>query len=388
MKPTIRKVTRKKQLKNGIREYTSWVVDIGRQGGKNKGRFHSFKTKSDAERFAARKRIEANRYGRAGIGLSDDQRTDALKALKLLNGNTSMEDAARFLLKHRINVKKQITVEDLYTEYLEGKRNLNRRPTTIKDIQDRLGRYTRANPKLMLSDVTLDGLEEWLNKNITTPHAKKAVIGAIKTFFKYAEKRRYIGYNPASLLEAPHVETNYLPTILSTNQVKLILCTAMNCDDGIMIPYFSLGIFAGLRPYAIRQLEWKHVDVKNGNVYVPSNICKTKRDRYVDISDNLNSWLTTSPEQHINTIFYSRSLFNKVIDAAKIKWTQDCMRHTFGSQHYCLHNDALKTANQMGHHGNTNILFRHYKKAVTKKDNEKFWDIIPTMKHCTGCNHG
>ena len=55
------------------------------------------------------------------------------------------------------------------------------------------------------------------------------------------------------------------------------------------------------------------------------------------------------------------------------------MRHSYGSYHLAMFDNAGKTALQMGHR-ELGTLFEHYRRAVRKKDAAKFWAILPTNK--------
>jgi integrase len=52
------------------------------------------------------------------------------------------------------------------------------------------------------------------------------------------------------------------------------------------------------------------------------------------------------------------------------------MRHSFGSYHLAAHENAGKTALQMGHR-RIDTTFEHYRRAVRKEDAERFWKIMP-----------
>jgi hypothetical protein len=75
--------------------------------------------------------------------------------------------------------------------------------------------------------------------------------------------------------------------------------------------------------------------------------------------------------------------FRKYLDAAReaakiYDWPNNALRHTYGScylKHF--HNDAL-TRLQMGHWRDSTLLFAHYRRAVTRRNAEKYWQIKPT----------
>ena len=108
---------------------------------------------------------------------------------------------------------------------------------------------------------------------------------------------------------------------------------------------------------------------------------KRRRQRFVEMSDNLIVWLlpyrkTHGPVSPPGITFRRRRV--RVLDKAGVgKWLRDGLRHTYGSYHIALHQDAAKTAFEMGHRGNSDLVYQHYRKLVTKSDAERFWQIRP-----------
>ena len=56
------------------------------------------------------------------------------------------------------------------------------------------------------------------------------------------------------------------------------------------------------------------------------------------------------------------------------------MRHSFGSYHFAGHHNAALTAAEMGHRGNTQTLFAHYRALVKPKDAARYWEIKPSLE--------
>jgi len=144
----------------------------------------------------------------------------------------------------------------------------------------------------------------------------------------------------------------------------------------LIVPYLAIGYFAGLRPEnELANLDWKDVDFSAKTIRVSPATAKKRRQRYVDMSDNLIQWL--APYVKIEgKIGYSRKIFREVKKASKIQWSKDVMRHSFGSYLLALNEDAPKTAMQMGHSG-VDVLFNHYRNLVKKSAAVDYWNIVP-----------
>ena len=56
-----------------------------------------------------------------------------------------------------------------------------------------------------------------------------------------------------------------------------------------MLPYWTIGLFAGLRPSEIRTLDWTDIDLDDALITVRSS--KTGKKRFVTMQPNLIEWL-------------------------------------------------------------------------------------------------
>ena len=54
------------------------------------------------------------------------------------------------------------------------------------------------------------------------------------------------------------------------------------------------------------------------------------------------------------------------------------MRHSFGTYHFALHGNSIKTSHEMGHKtGGHEVLFEHYRSLATNADAKAFFDLRP-----------
>ena len=58
-------------------------------------------------------------------------------------------------------------------------------------------------------------------------------------------------------------------------------------------------------------------------------------------------------------------------------WPPNALRHSFASYHLAHHQDAAKTALQLGH-TESRTLFAHYRELVKPADAKLYWRIFPT----------
>jgi integrase len=361
---------------------TAWQVDFGTRQGQRLQR--SFKTKADAklaiDEQADQKNLEhidqKNRRV-AVFDLPDKQRIDVISALEKLDGSATLTEAVEFYLGHTSPPGGARTVNSVLTEYIEAKKRANRRQRTIQDIQTRLGRFAKDHGETSLHELTTSDLEKWLNKHDYQQISRLNYRTALTGFFNFAVKRGYAQANPAQGIERPTLDEK-IPEILTVEECRELLASAEEHRPK-MAPYFAICLFAGLRPAEAAGVDWKHINLSARTITVRPEVAKKRRQRIIDISDNLLAWLTRY-RQTSGRLYYMRKEFEKVRSKAEgVTWANDIMRHSYGSYHLAQHQDAARTALQMGHMS-TDILFNHYRELVTKKETEEYWTTAPSAK--------
>ena len=56
------------------------------------------------------------------------------------------------------------------------------------------------------------------------------------------------------------------------------------------------------------------------------------------------------------------------------------MRHSFGTYHFALHGDPLKTSVEMGHKTGDDVLFEHYRSLAKKDEAKEYFNIFPKVE--------
>ncbi|MDP6491429.1 MAG: hypothetical protein QGG69_06655 [Kiritimatiellia bacterium] len=115
---------------------TSWQVDFAKRSAGGKRIQKSFKTKAKATSWAVAKQQELTVLGKAAFDLSDNEKKTALDAFKKLKDQGfpfgTLLDAVDFYTQHHDPAKAKRTVQ-----------KANRRPNTIRDLHQRIGRFAQ-----------------------------------------------------------------------------------------------------------------------------------------------------------------------------------------------------------------------------------------------------
>lgn len=403
-----------------------WVVDCGL---KFSPRRSYFTTESDAREFAEAKRLEflarltdktqsrrledRKRSAFRLAVLSDSQRNHIAEAMvKAGNDTEALLRAVEFYTRHMSKAGRSRLLCRVYGDYLRAKRRSGRRRATVKDAHVKLRPFIKAYRKQQIQDITTSDVERWLNGRNFTPRTHNSYRAAIVALFNYGIRREYIERNPAEIIDVA-VQDQGLPGVHTVAEVCRVLYAARDfvperyivtkrgegkgrgvsggelepeTDDARIrearariVPYLAIGYFAGLRPQnELSNLDWKDIDFEARLIRVDPATAKKRRQRYVDMPDNLLAWL--APYVHKSgRIGFSRRILRAVRRSAGVEWPKDVMRHCFGSYHIALHGDAVKTSAQMGH-TRTSELFKSYRNLVKRMEAERYWKIVPEPK--------
>jgi site-specific recombinase XerD len=335
--------------------------------------------------------------------LTDDQRADVLASFKLLDGGRkgTLAAAVAFWLQHAAPANPR-TVSETVAELIAAMDRKNLRPRTLSDMEIHLRGFTASHGERGIYAVTVQDLETWIaaRSGKLAPQTRKHYRRCLHRLFAFAVKRKYRPDNPAAALEVPVVETS-APEVFTIAQARALLLAAANHDAeqaakraalaakratkglppppaaGAMVPYYAVGLFAGLRTEnELAGLDWRMIDLAGRTIEVSAASAKKRRARTVEIADNLAEWLAPH-RQDAGPIFYSRRAHRTIVEAAKVAWPANGMRHSFASYHLAAHNDAGKTALLLGHPHGVDVLFNHYRRMVKATEAKGFWQIRP-----------
>ena len=382
------------------------------------------KTRAEAETYATEMRDQVKAEGSTALALSGRERLDAVEALRMfptseirqaanhaleilpypanradtsealaiLRGDVDLgemekprhsplAEAARFWLRHHPEGATPPSVKEVLEKYLDAKRH--RRPETIREIRNKAGRFCNDFGDRTIADVTTQDIDSWLTENTPTPGNKKKYLRILHAFFDFAQRKWNMESNPTDkVFVDKHDLDEVLPEAYSVGEVaRMLRAAAAHEKADRIVPTLVIGLLGGLRPSEIQASDWKDISFAEKHIRVRPETAKRRRQRYVEMSDNLCAWLapyrrTAGPVAPPSITF--RRLRAEILEEAGIgKWLRDGLRHTFASYHLAMYEDEAKTAFELGHRGNASVVYEHYRKLVKKTDAQKFWDLYP-----------
>jgi integrase len=356
---------------NGRRYYCVTLPKLG--GGRNR-RF--FKDKAEAQTFMQLAEVQQENYGTAALSITDALRIEAIECSELLQpyGKT-LRDAAKFYAAHLKAITGSRKVSEVVAGLLAARTADGMSARYLGDLRVRLGRFVQAFGEEMIAGISASRIDEWLRALGVGPVTRNTFRRRLAVLFSFAKRRGYVTENPVADVErAKERETEI--AILSVGELARLL----ECASSDMLPFWTIGAFAGLRRAEIERLTWNEVDFEAGVIEVKASKAKTASRPLVTIQPNLREWL--APYRTRTGRVCPVNLQRKINDdreRAKLRseWPQNALRHSFGSYHLAQFNDAAKLALEMGNSPAT--IFRHYRQLVKPKEAERYWKIFPAV---------
>jgi integrase len=363
----------------------SWLVDLSKKIPRERV---FFKTKEAAEIFAQQKRVEYENFGTSWEEMPETVRAEAFKLWRQLRdvGGT-LSEAVSFYFKHARPDGGERTVKDVIEEMLSKRLSNGRSAAYLQVQRSVLGVFAKGRPdpsqkpfeERKIHTIMSRDIEQWIAGNSDwKPRTRLNYQHDLSTLWNYALKHKYVAHNPLERLEAPIIPSEP-PGILTVKQAKALLGAALEKRGGDMLPFISIGLFAGLRSAEIERLDWSEIDLDDGLIEVTAKKAKTRQRRHVTLSDNLTAWLRKTTSR-VGLVTPPGAAHDKVVALAEgvgIKpWPRNALRHSFASYHLAKHKDAGRTALELGH-ANQNMLFRNYRELVKPTMAEDYWKLMP-----------
>lgn len=230
-------------------------------------------------------------------------------------------------------------------------------------------------------DITVRDLETILET--FTPSVRDAFRRYIRAVLNFGVRLDYLSSNPAAKLESSKPlkgETH----VFTPHQVRRLLEVALG-NDPEFLPYRVFALFAGIRPLGeLSRLEWRDVSLTDRVVTLRAEVTKTRRKRFVELSENAVAWLSVNHGRHSAglvapwTPAILRKRHRTNYRAAGIRqWIQQGARHSFCSYWMAAHNNDVDKLVVLSGHTSREVLWRHYYRAVARTEAERFWSIMP-----------
>lgn len=374
----------------------AWQVDYGLVDfGDGKRRKQSyFSSRDEAMGVLAEEKARRRRHGDAGVSLPDDLRVRfSAAAARLEAAGGTIEQAVELWVSRARMVGEDVPLGELLRRCLLAKKAAGKSVNYLANLKTTCLSFIRGRETQLASSVTREEIEGWICGNGFAAKTQKGYLTNLRSLFSWAmsARPRLLASNPAATARDDRFAL--LPLVdgeielLSARAVRRLLVVAaarpredrpQREDFGEFLWYVVLGCFCGIRPSEIRRLSGAQINLEDGHVIVLGRTAKTRQRRVVDLSPNARAWLAgREMPKRFSPLNFQRRWARLRAAAGLAKWPHDAMRHTFASMHYAQHQDEALLKAQMGHSREEEILFRHYRGLVTRREAAAFWGLRP-----------
>jgi len=264
--------------------------------------------------------------------------------------------------------------------------------TTIRHLTrlatiTRVNAFVNATPNMRVCDVQPETVLKFLD-GMAVGDAKASARtrinyrDGISKFLTWCmgRERRWVAVNPCTAVKIKTGDKEP-PHILSVETCDQLLRAAENFKDGRLLPYLTLTLFCGLRPFEARRLQWNQINLKDRELRVEANQSKVKRSRSISLSETEVRWLRACDKKPFGPVNLNNdfaALLRQVgFGTAKTskRWTKDVLRHTAISHYFRLTGSYVRSAERFGN--SEAIIKAHYQGRVTSDDTNKFYALRP-----------
>lgn len=379
--------------KNGSTYYRAYLGVIN-----GKKRYRQFKNKSDADAFVHQSNVELSakvyKESIGDLGELMSVRYEALSCINRLKAvGASLTEATDYYIQYAKPINGTISIGDAVDQFIKMKTTSNRSKKYIRGLTNFDFKVFKEHfgSDTLIGTVTTKMFNDYLYARTTwNATSKLSHIRFISVLFNYCLREGYVTTNPLKKIERPQ-QLNGAPSILSVKEVAKMLNLAYKKEFKDVVGIMTLVLFCGIRVEEASKLRWSDFEWRTFIVNVSEKIAKKRRHRYNEIPRNAKEWLIWARPSDYRTsdalIIKGdwKGKLSRLREELKMVYPQNSMRHSFASYHLAHHGDAAKTCLMLGHIGDYNTLYAHYRNAVTRTEAERYFNILPKkMKRVGG----
>lgn len=371
--------------RNGV---ISWRVD-GRLHGV---RFRkNFKTKEEAAAEKSSLELKAlqadSGIRSATTFLTDAQLREAEDAFRRVEGRAhSLLEYLDCGLTNFREPNRQKLLADAVADYVATKTVAHERTLLsmrqLRSITNELDVLKRHFPKGPVSQFTPAILLPYLERGKPSLKTYNNRRGLLSTFFKFAFQKDWLATNPVE--KTPHYRINHRrgsATTITAEHAAKLMTYLETYENGELVPYFALCLFAGIRPCVrfgeITKLQATSVRLDTGVIHIEPEVSKVRMKRLVTIQPNLAAWLRSYPLDRF-PIIPPNSMNTRRKICAQFGLTHDVLRHTFISMFVAKFRSMGEAALQAGN--SESIIRKHYLDLKSPAEAAQFFAITPKLR--------
>lgn len=358
-----------------------WEIDCGVVAGSSKRLRYTRKTYQEAHALAATLRTQRTQFGAAAAKLTPEQFIDAAAAYDTLTKHGSKITLLECVTAHIVDRDPSTPNEECQSlqhaivARIADMESGNRRARSIQSAESRLRRFMGATGDRFLPHITAAAVTAALDDlGATNPVTRKGYIADLRAFFTFCIKRGWIHKSPMEGITMPKVDHKAIEFMRAGDVERFLHSFAHRYPKQSYIA--AIGFFTGMRTSELMQIHNGCYSQAGLSIAVTSQMAKTRQQRFIPMSGNLIQWWKVNDATDLYAAKLGFEICRRSVCASlKLDWPANCMRHTFATYHYAMHQNAALTCAQMGN--SHDVMMTHYRGLASREEAEKFWSIVP-----------
>ena len=308
-----------------------------------------------------------------------------VELLTILNGIGTPVEAARLLVKAQSKELPKIEVSKAVEKCLVQARADGKSKARMHQLEFYLNRFA-GDHNVDVSALNPGMMSRYLTAMDASDRTKKNARDVLGYFGRWLVLNGYLERG-TDLLE--HVQTYGTKSaeihIFSPDQLRKLVESA----GDRLLPYITIGAFAGLRGAEIQRLDWSEIDLEDGFIEVKAEKAKTDTRRLVPIKPNLSAWLRKCEKKSgpvcaygnvVNQLMKLVATSNNKLPAntpekEKLKWVKNGLRHSCISYRVAECADVARVADESGN--SPAIIKANYLRRVKPSQAAEWFNISP-----------
>jgi len=316
--------------------------------------------------------------------LAEDQVREAEAVFRrLAGGSRTLSFCVDYALTNHRAPENQKALDEAVTAYLAEKTREHEQRLISASQLTTINRHMKALkkhfPGVTVAELTAAKLTTYFQRANGCLKTYNNRRGLVSTFLKFAEQQEWLATNPVR--KVPYYRIAHRrgsAKTLTAAQAQELMTYVEGYQNGRLVPFFALCLFAGVRPCLrtgeILRLLPAHVRLDTGVILIEPEVSKVREKRTVAIQPNLAAWLRAYPLAE-NPIIVPNLQKLRARIAKRFGLTHDVMRHTFISMHVAKFRSLGEAALQAGN--SEAIIKKHYLDLKSAAEAEQFFGIQP-----------
>ena len=211
-----------------------------------------------------------------------------MEAWKALAGRATVPEAAReYARRHQHNMPRK-TVPEAVEEMIKVREKDGTSDAYLKVLRVYLGQF-KQRIQTQLTLVTTGMLTEYFRSLEVSPRSKNNARATVGAFFKFCKENGWLPRDHEGVSQVAKFKERAPETIEIYTPPELVELLRVAKPE--LVPFLTIGAFAGLRTAEIERLDWAEVRLKERLIEIKAAKAKTASRRLVPISENLAAWL-------------------------------------------------------------------------------------------------